>query len=165
LDTQGSITSFLAEFSIFESLSVRSALRSLSKNDAFALKAEHLLALDARLTLVKRMAFVRNLDPVDCDEIARIEERTKQLVARRDELFHVSHSAAGPDGRRPMVSSQNATSEQSRRERETVRTLWKPTIAEIDRCRSEISDIQSSLTAIVDRLECGAHQSGATLCT
>jgi hypothetical protein len=155
LDTNGSINSFLAEFSTFENHSVRSALRSLSKNDAFALKAEHLLDIDARLTLVKRMAFVRNLDPVDCDEIARIEERTRQLVAKRDELVHISHSAAGSDDRGSIAPSQNARSGLSRRERETLRTVWKPTIAEIDECRNEISDIGSALTTIVDRLECG----------
>jgi hypothetical protein len=137
MDTNGGIATFLAEVSNFEKISVRSALRSLSKNDDFALKAEHLLDLDARLRLIKRMAFVRNLDRSDCNEIARIEMRTMQLAAKRNELVHVQDTGSGL----------------SRGERETLRTVWKPTTAEIDQCRKELSDIGSALKAIVDRLE------------
>jgi hypothetical protein len=78
------------------------------------------------------------LDPVDCDEIGRIEQRGRQLVARRNELIN---------------APQNAASGLSRRERETLEKLWKPTIAEIDQCRSEIAELQVSLSTFVDRLE------------
>jgi hypothetical protein len=153
LDDTGSITSFITEFSAFENHSVGSALRSLSKNDAFAARAEKLLDLDARLKLVKRMAFVRNLDASACAQIEHINVQAAQLAAKRDELIHTSRVAAELGKRDALQPLSDVPVGQSRIEREVLKNAWRPTLAEIDQCLNETKQIQGSLTAIIESVE------------
>jgi hypothetical protein len=153
LDNTGSIISFLAEFSAFEKHSVGQALRSLSKNDLFSSNAEKMLDLEAGIRLIKRMAFVRDLDPAACNEIGQIEERAKQLAAKRDELVHTSRVAAEFGNRDSLSPPQEVQPGVSRTEREVLKTVWRPTIAEIDQYRNDTIYMRSSLTAILERLQ------------
>ena len=86
LELKAAIDEFLAEFSAFETHFVGLILRSLSTDLLFVKQTEALLDLEARLKLLKRMAFVRNLDPYVIAQLDAVNLRAGRLREKRDEL-------------------------------------------------------------------------------
>ena len=116
------IEQFLAEFAAFETHFVGMVLRSLSNDSMFVEQTESLLDLEARLKLLKRMAFVRDLDRRLITQLDGVNLRAARLRDKRDEL---------------------------RRNRNSV---WVPTSAEIDECRYGTTQLQAILRSIAEQV-------------
>src|SRR5208283_2974968 len=124
------------------------ALRSLS-NDLFVKQAEALLDLEARLKLLKRMAFVRNLDPCVIAQLDAVNLRAGRLRKQRDELSrHLG--LIEMDGGKSHSEAARSVEDRSMRELATagLKAMWLPTKAEIDEYRNETTMLQSTLRAI-----------------
>ncbi len=157
LEIKAAIDLFLAEFSAFETHFVGMALRSLS-NDLFVKQAEALLDLEARLKLLKRMAFVRNLDPCVIAQLDAVNLRAGRLREKRDELTrHLG--LIEMDGGKPHSEAACSVDEQSMRELATagLKDVWLPTKAEIDECRNGTTMLQATLRAIAEQVDGRRH--------
>jgi len=156
LELKAAVDLFLTEFSAFETHFVGMALRSLSNDLLFVKQTETLLDLEARLKLLKRMAFVRNLDPSVIAQLDAVNLRAGRLREKRDELSRQlglidmgdggSHSGAA---RGIEDESQLATA--------GLKDVWLPTKAEIDECRNGTTMLQATLRAIAEQVDGRRH--------
>ena len=141
---------FIAEFAAFETHFVRSALQSLSNDTSLVETAEKILDLEARLQLLRRMAFVRNLDS---DLIIQLEEVTLQ-AARLREMRDLARRTTQPDTDCNPDSSpapSGLDDLMARAERAEQPALWPPSLAEIGECRSATTHLQNTLRSIAER--------------
>jgi hypothetical protein len=153
LELKAAIDLFLAEFSAFETHFVGMALRSLSNDSLFVKQTEALLGLEARLRLLKRMAFVRNLHPHVIAQLDAVNLRAGRLREKRDELsrnLRLIEMVGGEHARgvrgiedEPMRWSAIAG----------LRTVWLPTKAEIDDWRTGTTKLQATLRAIAEQVD------------
>lgn len=150
MESQAKIELFLAEFSAFETHSVGLALRSLSNDASLVADAERLLNLEARLKLLKRMAFVRNLDPSSCAQIDRINVRATRLSEKRDELTVKSRLVKELRGK---ISDTPRGGDAPPTGRERSKMAWVPTVAEIDECREEATYLKSTLRQLAEGID------------
>ena len=96
MPSPAAIGSFFAEFSRFEAQSLRQALSSLSKDSVFVDRAETLLELEARLTLLQRMAAVRGVPPSVMQELNTVLKRARKLGAQREAVAARLRAPASP---------------------------------------------------------------------
>lgn len=78
------IGSFFVEFSKFDMTVLSGALRSISKDDALVERADERMNLDARLTLLRRMAFARALPSPVMKDLEAVLSRARRLRKHRD---------------------------------------------------------------------------------
>ena len=158
MELKAAIDLFLAEFSAFETHFVGMALRSLSNDLFFVKQTEALLDLEARLKLLKRMAFVRNLDPCVIAQLDAVNLRAGILREKRDELSrHLG--LIEMDGGKPHSEAARSVEDQSMRELAIagLKDVWLPTKAEIDECRHGTTMLQATLRAIAEQVDGRRH--------
>ena len=156
MQLKAAVGSFFVEFSKFEMPGVGMALRSLSKDSVFVAHAEKLLDLDARLTLLERMAFVRNVPPGLIAELRALLSRARTLREQRDEIAR-NLATADLDGVEPprvppkVVAAKMRKADYARLA--AVQDLWMPPVAQIQTYTAEAIELQQSLRAITEKLD------------
>jgi len=80
------IGAFFIEFTKFDTQSIGMALRSLSRDSVFVEHAERLLDFEARLTLLERMAFARQIPPALLGDLEACLLRARALKSQREEI-------------------------------------------------------------------------------
>jgi len=139
VDLKSEIDLFFSEFSKVESHCVSEALRSMAPDEAFVDRSEKFLDHDARFTLLKRMASVRNVSVEVLSELEGADLRAAELRGKRDALARtlssIDDAAARtePEARGPKSRAATA--------------VWVPTIAEIERCRTSTAQLKETLQA------------------
>jgi len=128
MELKDAIGSFLTEFAKFDTQSVGTAIRALSPNPAFAADSEKLLGLDARLTLIERMAFARRLPPRTIQELRPVLMRARKLNERRASVMELL-AARRLDPR------------------------MAPTVRDIESCAAEASELQDSLRFVAEKFD------------
>jgi hypothetical protein len=138
MDLKREIDLFFSEFSKVESHCVSEALRSMAPDEAFVDRSEKFLDHDARFTLLKRMASVRNVSVQVLSELEGADLRATELREKRDALARTLSSIGDTAARTPReargVKSRDAA-------------VWVPTIAEIERCRTSTAQLRATLQA------------------
>ena len=84
MQKKAAIGSFFDEFSKFETLSIGTALRSLSQDSLSVDHAEELLDFEARLKLLERMAFARDIPSSLMMELEAVFLRARKLHDLRE---------------------------------------------------------------------------------
>jgi len=158
LELKAAIDLFLAEFSAFETHFVGMVLRSLSNDLLFAEQTETLLDLEARLKLLKRMAFVRNLDPYVIAQLDEVNLRAGRLREKRDELSR-NLGLIEMDGGKSHSGTARGVEHESMHPLAAVwlKNVWLPTKAEIDECRNGTTKLQATLRAIAEQVDGRRH--------
>jgi hypothetical protein len=128
MELKDAIGSFLTEFAKFDTHSVGTAIRALSPNPAFATDSEKLLGLDARLTLLERMAFARRVPPRTIQELRPVLMRARKLNERRASVMELL-TAHRLDPR------------------------MAPTVRDIESCAAEASELQDSLRFVAEKFD------------
>ena len=123
---KAALGSFLNEFNKFETLGVRAALRSLSRDAEFADRSEKLLDLEARLTLLNRIAFSRNVAPQVIADLDDLLSRARKLRPLRDKIARMPLSVAD--------------------------TSWIPPAEQLQQFTNEVVQLNGSLCAISDQV-------------
>ena len=154
---KAAIGAFLIEFSKFETQSVGTVLRSLSKDAVFVEQAERLLDLEARLKLVERMAFARGVTPTLMAEIEALLLRARKL---QDIRHDVARSLAAVDfetGKRALNAPPSMVKELKPRKADYAQLAQAanlvPALAEILRDTAEAVALQESVLAISEKLD------------
>ncbi|MDB6084952.1 MAG: hypothetical protein JWN43_2833 [Gammaproteobacteria bacterium] len=158
MQLKAAIGSFFVEFSRFEIHSVGMALRSLSKDPVFVEHAEKLLDLEARLKLLERMAFVRDIAPALIAELDVLLIRARKLCAARDEVARNSltvdldpvRSYSSPPAGKPKLAKNRGADYPRLAE---IDNLWMPTIAQIQDYTNEAVELRETLSAISERID------------
>ncbi len=158
VELKAAIELFIAEYSAFETHFVGMVLRSLSNDALFVAQTEKLLDLEARLKLLRRMAFVRNLDQCVIAQLDDVNLRAGRLRHKRDELSRNLGLIEMDIGTLHAARSTEATHALTTAGRAPPKNMLLPTIAEIDECRSGTSKLQAILRSIADQLD-GRHDS------
>ena len=153
VELKAAIELFIAEFSAFETHFVGMVLRSLSSDASFVAQTEKLLDLEARLELLRRMAFVRNLDPCVIAQLDDVKLRAGRLRHKRDELSRNLDLIEMDGGALHAAQSDQSTHALATAGRAAPKNMCLPTIAEIDECRSGTSKLQAILRSIADQLD------------
>ena len=164
MEIRAAIDLFLAEFSAFETHFVGMVLRSLSNDLLFVKQTETLLDLEARLKLLKRMAFVQNLDPCAIAQLDAVNLRAGRLLERRNELSrHLG--LIEMDGGKSHSKAGRSVEDKSMRQWATagLKDVWLPTKAEIDEYRNGTTMLQATLRAIAEQVDGCRHLVAASL--
>jgi hypothetical protein len=114
MQKKAAIGSFFDEFSKFETLSIGTALRSLSQDSLSVDHAEELLDFEARLKLLERMAFARDIPSSLMMELEAVFLRARKLHDLREELAR-NVAAAANDEQESATARQNAGSQPANR--------------------------------------------------
>jgi len=150
------IERFLAEFAAFETYFVRMVLRSFSNDASFVERTEALLDLEARLNLLKRMAFVRHLETRLIAELDGVKLWAARLRDKRDELSRNRVLTGSEGGKPPAADAQRVEGDSVRASANIGRAelikAWKPTIAEIDECSNRTTRLQAILRSIAEEV-------------
>ncbi len=133
-------------------------LRSLSNDLLFVKQTEALLDLEARLKLLKRMAFVRELDPHVIAQLDAVNLRAGRLREKRDELSR-NLALIEMDGGKSDSGAARSVADTSMRRLATagLTNVWLPTKAEIDECRNGTTKLQATLRAIAEQVDGRRH--------
>jgi hypothetical protein len=143
---------FIAEFAAFETHFVGLLLRSLSNDELFAKQTEGLLDLEARLKLLKRMAFVRRLDTSVIAQLDDVQRRAGKLRIRRDELRHLLPVFAKAAGKKPHAEDRELDEGESMAlSTAEVEPEDLPTLQEVKECRSGTLNLEATLRSIAER--------------
>jgi hypothetical protein len=162
---KAAIGTFFVEFSKFETQFVGMALRSLSKDSMFVEHAETLLDLEARLKLLERLAFARDIPPALIGELevlllrARKLHELRQGVARN--LVTVEADVKPALGVPPSKINRLKPRKADYAQLAQVATLV-PTIPEVQTHTAEAIELQHSLHAMSDKLD--RHLSAVAAC-
>jgi hypothetical protein len=130
----------------------------LSKASVFVEQAERLLGLDARLTLVERMAFARGVSGKLMTELGELLSRTRKLHEQRDEVARAlalldSESTVPPvDQTAPKVKPPRKRGADFARLAE-LKTLWTPSLSQIESHSIEAIELQNGLRALAEKLD------------
>ena len=92
------IEHFLQEFAFVENRFVPTALGALTNDQTFIDRAQRRLDLPARLTLLKRMAMVRDANSSSIALIEGVIEKTLRLQEKREQLARSSEVVARDGG-------------------------------------------------------------------
>jgi hypothetical protein len=154
---KAAIGSFFFEFSKFEMPFVGMALRSLSKDCVFVEQAETLLNLEARLTLLERMAFARGVPPDLTAELNTLLSRARKLSEQRDEIARnlvladldsvKPHLGASPRLKGPKIRNADYA------RLAEVKALWMPSVAQIHTYVTEAIELQETTRAIAEKFD------------
>jgi hypothetical protein len=151
------IGSFFVEFSRFETQSLGMALRSLSRDPVFVSQAEQLLDLEARLKLLERMAFAREIPARLMTELQACLVRARKLREHREEVArdlttadtNVGHSSSNGDAQTRTTRLRSA----DRSRLVQLETLWMPAIARVQEYAAEAAELQETLRVITQKFE------------
>jgi hypothetical protein len=121
------IEHFLQELAFVENRFVPSAMSALTDDQTFIDRAKRRLELPALLTLLKRMAMVRDPDSSSIALIECVIEKTSRLQEKREIFSRFSNQATGSGIR------------------------WVPTPTEVHECELETLDVQRTLECVADR--------------
>lgn len=122
------IEQFLQEFACVENRFVPTAMSALTDDQTFIDRAQSRLELPARLTLLKRMAMVRDADSSSIALIECVIEKTSRLQEKRESLARSSFEGDIRGGWR-----------------------WVPTQSEVRDCALETLAVQRTLTCVADK--------------
>jgi hypothetical protein len=145
---------FIAEFAAFETHFVGLLLRSLSNDELFAEQTEALLDLEARLQLLKRMAFVRRLDTSMIAQLDDVQRRAGKLRIRRDELrrlLPIFADAAGKKANREHREWDDG--ESMLLSTAELDPMGLPTLQEVSECHSGTLNLEATLRSIAERFK------------
>ena len=144
---KAALGSFLAEFHRFETEGVRNALQSLSRDAQFAERAEELLGLEARLTLVERLASARVMASELSASLLDLLSRARRLLDVREEIVQVSPILpAGDPGTTPLIVRRRSRSTPGHPDE--PEELWVPAARELQAFASETMELNASLCAM-----------------
>jgi len=148
MSLEAAITQFLQEFVIFEGRSVNTVLASLAADATLLEPAQRRLGLDARLTLIKRLAMAR-ADKASLMLLDRVIEKSTGLQQK----FHAltRHGFANPR------DTSNVAQPTPKIERQRAHRVWMPTLIEINDSIEEAGNLQRLLGTFV-----GHYRNGAT---
>ena len=157
MQLKDAVGSFFVEFSKFETHSVGMALRSLSRDPLFVEHAERLLDLEARLNLLERMAFAREVPAGLMTELEACLLHARKLREYRDEVVRGLTSADRPGS---WVSPAAAAKPRLSRRRNAdysrlaeLGNLWAPDLGRVREYVEETLELQRTLRAITQKLE------------
>ncbi len=122
------IEHFLQEFAFVENRFVPTAMGALTSDQTFIDRAQRRLELTARLTLLKRMAMVRDADSTSIALIECVIEKTSRLQEKRERLSRAPFDADTPGGMQ-----------------------WVPTHSEVHECEMETLAVQRTLKCVADK--------------
>ncbi len=148
------IGAFFVEFSKFDIQSVGMALRSLSRDSLFVEHAEQLLDLEARLKLLERLAFTRQIPAALLGELEACLLRARALKVQRDAVAR----SRTPDVERTPVRFGAKPGASRRRNADLSRlvkleNLLVPAHERIEEYTQEAVQLQHTLGAITAQLE------------
>jgi hypothetical protein len=157
MQLKDAVGSFFVEFSKFETHSVGMALRSMSRDPVFVEHAEQLLDLEARLRLLERLAFARDVPAGLIAELEACLLRARKLREHRDEVAR-NFLTAESNGSKPAVGAPNKTRPQRRRNADYSRLaelehLWVPPTTRVQEYTDDATDLQETLRVITYKLE------------
>jgi hypothetical protein len=152
------IGAFFVEFSKFETLYVGMALRALSKDAEFVEQAEKLLDLEARLKLLERMAFVRDVSSGLIAELDVLLVRARKLCAERDEVARSSVTSGGDHIKLFSLPAPAGVTSLKARGADYARLaqmsdLLTPTVTQIEAYTDEAIELQQQLRAIAEKID------------
>jgi hypothetical protein len=164
MQLEAAIGAFFVEFSKLETQFVGMALRSLSKDSVFVEHAETLLDLDARLKLLERLAFARDIPPALIGELEALLLRARKLHDLRQDVARNSVTveadvkpALGVPPKINQLKPRKADYAQLAQVANLV-----PTIPEVQTHTAEAIELQHSLHAMSDKLD--RHLSAMPAC-
>ena len=156
MQLKAAIGIFFIEFSKFETQFVGTALRSLSKDSVFVEHAEKLLDFDARLKLLERMAFARDIPPGLMAELEALLLRARKLHDMRQD---VARNLAAMESENASSSGTASAKVKPLKPRKAdyaqlaqIANLV-PTAAEVQTYATEAVELQESLHAISGKLD------------
>ena len=145
---KAALGSFLAEINRFETEAVRSALQRLSRDACFAERAEQLLDLKARLTLVERLAGARLLASELTASLLDLLSRARRLLDVRDDIAQVpAILTADSPGTTPLIVRRRPASTPGRPGK--PEDLWFPGAQQLHAYASEAMQLNASVCAMV----------------
>jgi hypothetical protein len=151
------IGSFFDEFAKFETLSVSTALRSLSKDPVSVAEAENLLDFDARLKLLERLAFSRGVPPALMMDLEALLMRARRLHESREGVAG-NLASAETDAAVPAIAGAIRTRKPVRARKANYAKLAQlantvPPASRVEDYVTEAVDLQKALHAIAARLD------------
>ena len=150
------IGSFFVEFTKFETNCMGMALRSLSRDPVFVTHAEQLLDFEARLKLLERMAFAREVPAGLVAELETCLLRARHLRDQRDEVARNLMTDA--DGVHSLPAGIGKPRARWRRNADFSRlaeleNLWVPAVERVQEYTTEALELQETLRLITQKLE------------
>lgn len=157
MQLKDAIGAFFVEFSKFELHAVGMALRSLSRDAVFVEHAEQLLDLEARLKLLERMAFAREIPPALMSELEACLLHARKVREHRDE---VARALASVDRKNTQAMAGMAARPRTGRRRHAdylrlaeLDEVWLPALSRVEEYREEAQELQDTLGVITARIE------------
>ena len=155
-DLKVAIELFLAELSAFETRFLGMVLQSLSNDSSFVGQTQALLDVGSRLTLLRRMAHVRNLNPYIIAQLDAIDLRARRLLGKRDEFRRILSRMATDDGKSASAFADCPQEERRSGWAAAQLSVRFPTEMEIDEYRNEATELQATVRAIAEQVDgCG----------
>lgn len=157
MQLKDAVGSFFVEFSRFETHYVGMALRSLSRDSLFVDHAERLLDLEARLKLLERMAFAREVPAGLMTELEACMLHARKLREHRDDVVRGLTSTDRPRSWLPPAAA--GKSRLSRRRNADysrlaeLENLWAPDLGRVREYVEETLELQQTLRAVTQKLE------------
>jgi hypothetical protein len=142
---------FMAELNRFEEEGLRSALQSLSRDATFAERTEQLLGIEARLTLVERLAAGRVLASEFTASLLALLSRARRLLGVRDAIAQVPPDlAANGLDTAPLIVHRRSDSPPGRPGEPEA--LWVPGVPQLQAYAREATQLNASLCAMAAQL-------------
>jgi hypothetical protein len=151
MQIKAAIGSFFVEFSKFEMNVVGLALRALSKDPVFVEQVEKLLGLEARLTLLERMAFARSIPGKLMTELAELLSRTRRLRDQRDDMARALTVLDSGGTRLTSVSKRGCGADFARFAE--IGTLLTPSLSQLEAHSTEAIKLQQGLRVLAEKLD------------
>jgi len=150
------VGAFFVEFTKFDTQSVGMALRALSRDALFVDHAERLLDFEARLKLLERMAFARQIPTTLLAELEACLLRARQLHTQRDEVAR--NLSPERDRTRPSSSGGIKPRPKTRRNADLSRlaeleNMFMPAVERIEEYTKEAVQLQQIMAGITNQLE------------
>ena len=146
------IYQFFQEFNRFETQSVGMAFRSLSSDQALIDRAQSHLPLNARLTLLRRLAMARDPNAGAVSQLDAVIKASEHLVKKKDELSRNAVAEYVGASRKALAHNEL----QAGKVPAPLR-VWVPTSMEIEDCNVEMNKLQLTLHAVSQHFSVAAR--------
>ena len=155
MELKAAVGDFLAEFSNLENAVAGGALQALSRDAAFVERAQMLLGLDARLTLLLRLAAARAVSAPLMAELTDVVARARQLGQQRDKLARRLLSADDDRGKSGQSAARGTRKPRSAdyARLADMDDLWVLSISEVTAYTEEALELQVTLSAISGKID------------